>query len=168
MSEENTNIVINGAKVMWAKLAEPSEMSGKYQVDLVELDAATVKTLTKAGITVKDGKDKKRPQPEIGKYVVASATRPVPVVDGKRNAMHDVSGVGNGTIANVIVKPYEWNFKGKSGIGCGLQAVQIDKLKEYSGATDMFGDVKGGYEAPKQEAVAAKGGDMFGEDDAPF
>jgi len=173
MSEENKNIVINGVKIMWAKLAEPSEMSGKYQVDLVELDAAAVKILTKAGITVKEGKDKKRPAPEIGKYVVASATRPVPVVDSKRNAMSEVSGIGNGTTANVIVKPYEWNFKGKSGTGCGLQAIQINKLKEYSGAADMFDDVKGGYEAPVKEPVAAGTGDMFKDedstnDDVPF
>jgi hypothetical protein len=73
----------------------------------------------------------------------------------------------------VIIKPYEWNFKGKSGIGCGLQAIQIDKLKEYSGAADMFGDVKGGYEAPVKEPVAAGTGDMFKDtdgtdDDVPF
>ena len=159
------NIALKGMKIMWAKLAEPSDMSNKYQVDLVELDAATAKTLTKAGITVKHGKDKKRPQPEIGQYVVASATRPIPVVDGKRNAVTDVGVIGNGTIANVIVKPYAWTFKDKSGVGCGLQAIQIQKLVEYSGATGMFGDVEGGYEAPVKEP--AKGGEMF-EDDVPF
>jgi hypothetical protein len=173
MSENKTyeNIIISKVKLQWAKLAEPSEMSGKYQVDLVELNDSTVKLLTKAGITVKDGADKKKPDPEIGKYVVASATRPVPVIDGKRNAMYELDGIGNGSLANVVIRPYNWTFKGKSGVGCGLQAVQVTELKEYSGATDMFDDVKGGYEAPAKpkEAAAEATGKLFNEsDDVPF
>ena len=167
----NENIILTGVKLMWAKLDEPSEMSGKHQVDLVNLSDDAVGLLVKAGITVKDGADKTKPQPDIGKYVVASATRPVPVIDGKRNAMFDLASIGNDSIANVIVRPYNWTFKGKSGIGCGLQAVQIIELKEYTGAVEMFDDVKGGYEAPAkpEKAVAEAAGEMFNEsDDVPL
>ena len=162
MTTKVENIRITGVKIMWAKLGTPSEMSNKYQVDLVELDEDTVKTLEKAGINVRDGADKKHPAPEIGKYVVASATRPVPVIDAKRNAIHELDSIGNGSIANVVVKPYDWTFKGKSGVGCGLQAVQFEEEpKEYSGAADMFDDVKGGYEAPPKK-------DVLAEDEIPF
>lgn len=171
MAENKTyeNIILSEMELKWVKLDKPSEMSSKYQVDLVNLDDATVKLLKKADLKVKDGMDKKEPDPSIGKYITASATRPVPVIDGKRNAMSELDNIGNGSTANVIIRPYNWTFKGKSGVGCGLQAVQVTKLKEYSGATDLFVDVKGGYEAPAQEAVAEAAGKLFSEnDDVPF
>ena len=40
--------------------------------------------------------------------------------------------VGNGSKVKVMYKPYEWNFKGKKGIGLDLQAVQVMDLVEYT------------------------------------
>ena len=61
----------------------------------------------------------------------------------------ELAKVGNGTIANVIIRPYDWTFKNKKGVGCGLQGIQIVQLKEYRGAADMFEAQEGGYVRPE-------------------
>ena len=45
---------------MWANLTEKSEMSDKYQVDLVNLDKQQVGLLEAAGLTVRDSKKEKK------------------------------------------------------------------------------------------------------------
>lgn len=157
------NIRLNGVKIQWAKLAQPSEMSGKYQVDIIGLTDEQVDQLKAAGCSVKNGADRKKPDPALGNYVTPSATQPVTVVDSMRKQLEaeELERIGNGTIANVIVKPYDWTFKNKKGIGVGLQAVQIVELKEYRGAVDMFDAEEGGYVAPAKEPVVA-------EDDVAF
>ena len=36
-----------------------------------------------------------------------------------------------------MYKPYEWNFKGKKGMGLDLQAVQVIDLIEYTPKEDF-------------------------------
>ena len=36
-----------------------------------------------------------------------------------------------------MYKPYEWNFKGKKGVGLDLQAVQVLDLIEYTPKEDF-------------------------------
>ena len=50
--------------------------------------------------------------------------------------------VGNGSRVKVMYKPYEWNFKGKKGVGLDLQAVQVLDLIEYTPKEDF--DVEAG------------------------
>ena len=45
--------------------------------------------------------------------------------------------VGNGSKVKVMYKPYEWNFKGKKGMGLDLQAVQVIDLIEYTPREDF-------------------------------
>ena len=52
------------------------------------------------------------------------------LVDGAKNPLDKI--VGNGSKVKVMYKPYEWNFKGKKGMGLDLQAVQVIDLIEYT------------------------------------
>ena len=160
---EHQNIRLDGVELQWAKLHEPSEMSNKYTVNVIKLTDAQVKELKAAGITVKHGKDKQTPDPEVGNYIAPSAQNPVMVVDSMKKSIEgeDLAKIGNGTIANVIIRPYDWTFKNKKGIGCGLQGVQIVNLKEYRGAADMFEMQEGGYQQPELAQQVA-------EDDVAF
>lgn len=160
---EHQNIRLDGVELQWAKLHEPSEMSNKYTVNVIKLTDAQVKELKAAGISVKHGKDKQTPDPEVGNYIAPSAQNPVMVVDSMKKSIEgeDLAKIGNGTIANVIIRPYDWKFQNKKGIGCGLQGVQIVNLKEYRGAADMFETQEGGYQQPELAQQVA-------EDDVAF
>jgi|TARA_R100000152_G_C6777745_1_gene207811 hypothetical protein len=160
---EHKNIRLDGVELQWAKLHEPSDLSNKYTVNVIKLTDAQVKELKAAGITVKNGKDKKEPNLEVGNYIAPSAQNPVMVVDSMKKSIEgeELARIGNGTIANVIVRPYDWTFKNKKGVGCGLQGIQIVELKEYRGAADMFEKQDGGYVQPALAQAVA-------EDDVAF
>jgi len=159
---EYKNIRLDGVELQWAKLHEPSEMSNKYTVNLIKLTDAQVKELKAAGVTVKNGKDRQNPTPEIGNFIAPSAQNPVMVVDSMKRSIEgdDLAKIGNGTIANVIIRPYDWTFKNKKGVGCGLQGIQVTELKEYRGASDMFEAQEGGYVAPELEKTTVAEGDV--------
>lgn len=148
---EVKQVVVDGT-LEWAHLTpgKPNEMSGKYQVDVCNLDAKNVKLLKGVGLIVQDGKD--RDKAEKGMYITPKATRPITIVDSKRNPFQGEDRIGNGTKARVAVRAFPYNFKGKEGIGAGLQALQILELQEYN-PTSMFTEEEG-YEAePVAQAV---------------
>lgn len=135
------SMVIRG-NVMWASLDKPNEMSNKYQLDLCNLSNESVEVLTRAGIEVKFGEGDKA---DKGFYVTPKATKPVRIVDAIKNPWLAELLIGNSSIINCLVKPYEWEFKGKSGVSLGLQAVQVlkhvnydmgEQFKDESGFTD--------------------------------
>lgn len=68
-----------------------------------------------------------------------SANKPVPVVGADVMPLDDVTKIGNGTIANVKVRNFEWKFQGKEGIGFRLEAIQVVKLIEYAGKSEGIG-----------------------------
>ena len=74
--------------------------------------------------------------------------KPVPVVGPDLMPLEDVSVIGNGTVANVKLRSFEWTFKSKTGIGFRLDAIQIVNLVEYAGG----GDAVDGFEAIQVDA----------------
>jgi len=135
--------VIKKTKLYWANLHEVNQYSEKYQVNCTNLSKDDEKVLKGMGVPVKDGKESGKP--EMGMYIVAKANRPVMVVDSMKNTVADASKIGNGTIANVSINAYDYDHPtGGKGTGCGLQAVQVVELVEYS-KTGMFEEVEGGY-----------------------
>ena len=148
MSEENkdtnkTQYTITGCDLWWCSLKDVNKFSGKFQVNAANLSAKDVKALEAMGIKVQDGKEKGKP--EMGKYIVAKAQRPVMVIDSQKNTIADPSKVGNESKGSVSVNAYNYDHPtGGKGVGCGLQAVQVNELKEYS-PTAMFEVVEGGY-----------------------
>ena len=99
--KKNTYHKIRNCTLYWAHLATPNDKSKKFQVNATNLSKDDVTALKKLGLTVTDGKEKGKA--EMGMYVIAKATRPVQVVDAKRNTIEALIGIGNGTIANVII-----------------------------------------------------------------
>jgi len=112
------------AEVMWASLDKPNEMSGKFQVDLCNLSESAVKGLEELGVEVKsrDGK---------GSYITCKSQRPIYAYDDGGSQIEG-SIVGNGSMAACLVNTYSWTFKGKKGVGTGLQKLVITDLKEYA------------------------------------
>jgi len=54
------------------------------------------------------------------------------LVDNNLETITD--NVGNGSLINVQFSVYNWEFKGKKGIGLELQAIQVLKLVPYAGS----------------------------------
>lgn len=68
---------------------------------------------------------------------------PVQAVDISQNPVVNPSDIYSGMYARVCVSFYAYNFSGKRGIGCGLEAVQKledgDPLGGHVSVTDAFG-----------------------------
>lgn len=113
------------ATVMWAFLDKPNEMSGKFQVDLCELSDKAVQGLEALGIEVKSKEGK-------GSYITCKSQRPIFAFDDGGSQLNGTI-VGNGSKAACLVNTYDWTFKGKKGVGAGIQKLVITDLKEYEG-----------------------------------
>lgn len=114
------------ADIFWAALEEPNKLSGKYQVDLSNLSKEAVRELEAQGIVVKNDPKK----PDQGFYVTAkSKLYPITAVDENGNFIK--SKVANGSKAVALIKPYNYNFQGKKGVGVGVSKLIIKELIEY-------------------------------------
>ncbi len=115
----------------------PNQLSGKYQVDLCNLTKEAVGVLEGMGVSVR----KKDDQPEKGFFITAkSVNYPITTIDIDGGP---VSGkVGNGSKGIALLKPYEYTFKGKKGVGVGINKLIVTDLKVYEGAEEeALGDV---------------------------
>ena len=127
-------MVLNEVEVMWASVHEVNEMSGKYQVDAINLNKKQVKSLEAEGIEVQTCD---RDEDNRGQFVTLKSTRPIKVVDMSKAPLTDL--VGNGSVCNIAWNPFDWKFKKKTGISAGLQALQVVNLVTYeSGGVDEF------------------------------
>ncbi len=149
--------VVNGT-LFWAFLAKHNPMKpGKYTVDLGNLSLDEVVKLKKIGLghriktdAPKDGykvngdkfvHPEKPHKPNRGTYIsLQSGFRPK-VVDGSKSEIN-AEIVGNGSIADVNVTPYEWTFKGTTGVSGGFNAVVVRNIVAFQGGgtgnLDMF------------------------------
>lgn len=114
------------ATVMWAFLNRVNDMSGKYQVDLCDLDDDSVAALQNIGVEVKFNPDKE----EKGRYITCkSKNYPIPAVDVHGNPI--TVDVANGSKAKALIGAYEWKFKGKVGVSPSIKKMVITDLKEF-------------------------------------
>lgn len=126
------------AEIMWAFLDQPNQLSGKYQVDLCNLTKGAVDTLKSMGVNVMN----KENQPEKGQYITAkSVNYPIKTEDSNGNPIN--GKVGNGSKGIALLKPYEYSYKGKKGIGVGINKLVVTDLVVYEGAdsTETADDV---------------------------
>jgi hypothetical protein len=115
------------AELMWAFLDKPNEMSGKYQVDLCNLSKNAVKALEDIGVSVRKREDK----PEKGFFITAkSSNYPITTVDTTGNLV--AAKVGNGSKGIALIKPYEYTYRNKKGVGVGINKLTITELVEYT------------------------------------
>ena len=119
-------MIVRGT-AMWPRVFEgyPNELSQKYQVDVCHLDEDTVSELEDVGVSIKNDEDR-------GNYITAKATRPPRVMDAAKRSWSSDNLIGNGSTIKISAKPYEWQFKGKSGVGLGLNQLMVIEHVEYA------------------------------------
>jgi hypothetical protein len=134
-------------ELYWASIHQPNTtFEPKWSVD-VFVDEDTGKALQAEGLNPKHVKANKagdgvsHPGKTIGDvffnfkrktaYPDGAPQSPPRVVDAKRNPVPASTLVGNGSVANISYKTYEYNFKGTTGISSDLAGVQVLSLVEY-------------------------------------
>ena len=152
------NVVINDVELNWARLVKPVNPFGTEQY---ELQIATADANKKAEIEKSTGLSMKE---KDGKFIL-SLKRKAKRKDGSDNgaprvvdsAKAPVDGmtIGNGSIGNVIVFQFEYEYAGRKGISSSLTAVQVTKLEKYEAKSNVDFDVIG--DAP----AAAPSKDLF-------
>lgn len=120
----------------WASLTRPNEkFEPMWRIDLA-VDDATAEDIRSQGISVGETVIDEQTISNIVRF-----KRKVSKANGDKNTQPNLVDagkqtldkiVGNGSKVKVMYRPYEWNFKGKKGIGLDLQAVQVMDLIEYS------------------------------------
>jgi len=120
------------ATLYWPNLATVNDMSGKYQVDLGLLDKTAVKTLKGLGVEVKTDPCNNSDYPDRKSFVTGKSKFPIKVLFKNGVEEVDPGQIGNGTKAKVKLVAYEWSFRGKSGVGVGVNKVFITDLAKYT------------------------------------
>ena len=119
----------------WASLTRPNEkFEPMWRLDLA-VDDATAKEFAKEGFTLGETNIDGNVIKNIIKFKRkvnknnCDKNQPPMVVDGAKKPLDKI--VGNGSKVIVMYKSYDWNYKGKTGKGLDLQAVQVKDLVEY-------------------------------------
>lgn len=118
---------LSDVELYWANLYTRNKLSNKYQVDLVNLTEDQIKLIEETGVSVRSKDD------ERGFFVTCKSSN-YEIIPHDKNG--DVIGpdilVGNGSRANVMVKPYGWtNPQGKKGLSLGISKLVVTDLKQY-------------------------------------
>lgn len=170
MSEKKPaeQIVLKNVRVKYAKLIRPGQAFDEGQPDLWSVNMYVTpkdrEHLLAIGATIKQDKDGN--EFFVTKRNVTNknreAVKPPSVVNGAKQPFAEE--VGNGSICNIAVTPFEWE-KGKAGtpsykrgILLYLNAVQVVEHVPMSGGVDAFDVIE-------EPASANKGEE---KDDLPF
>jgi hypothetical protein len=120
-------MIVRGT-AMWASVFDghPNALSGKYQIDICNLEDETVTELEESGVTVKTDEHK-------GMFVTAKGKYPPKVMDSAKSLWDkdDRGVIGNGSTVKASCRPYPWTFKGTSGMGLGLNQLMVLKHVMY-------------------------------------
>jgi len=162
---EPRNYRIDNVELNWAKLSAPVEPfpgTRQWELQIATTDKAIADTWAANHLTVKPVLNKDKTPVTPAKYAV-NLKRKAVKADGNNNApvkVVDISAqpitngqlskVGNGSIGNVIVYQYPYEYMGNTGITSSLTAVQITSLKEYAEAP-MFEAISVDMEASKSD-----------------
>ena len=130
-------MVIQG-KAHWASVQAPNDKFPPpvYCVDL-EIDESNAATLRAVGITVKekDGllfvKAKRKQFRKDGTL----NTKPN-CVDAQKRPFESL--IGNGSLVNLQVNVFDWEFADKKGKSLDFVGIQVLDLVEFSGTSDEF------------------------------
>lgn len=117
---------LDNVELMWPFLYERNKLSGKYQVDVVNLSPEQVEMIEKTGTKVRQKEGK-------GFYITCKSSQyEIRPYDKDGNELKDVV-VGNGTKATIMAKPYSWKSPtGQSGVSIGIAKLIITDLNEYT------------------------------------
>lgn len=132
-------MILNNCKVKWAHVHEPNNNfpPPSWSVN-VYLNGEQLNAVKAEGIPFKTDDDGAYIQAKRKvKTVSGKDMKPPRVVDMAKQPF--TKEIGNGSICNVIITPYEWEFNKKTGKGAWLDAIQVVEWKEYVGSED-FGE----------------------------
>ena len=131
MAQANESVVLKDVELMWAHFDETDNMSGKYQVDMVNLTPEHIKLVTSLGLEVKT-KDNK---PEKGSFITARSTKPIMALDAEGNLLK--AKVANGSRANTLLSYYTYpRPTGGLGYAPSIKKIKVIDLKQYDPAGD--------------------------------
>jgi len=118
----------------WASINEHNSMSGKYQIDIGNLDKATVKALKAEGVNVKTDEPKEG-RPDRGDFITCKTQYRPRVIDAKKHVMPKDFLIGNGSLINASVEAFSGTNKFGPYSGVNFKTVQVVKLVEYKGTS---------------------------------
>jgi hypothetical protein len=119
----------------WASITRPNEkFEPMWRIDLA-VDDATASEFQKQGFSIGETVINDETIKNIIKFkrkvskVNGDKNQQPQLVDSEKKPLDKI--VGNGSKVKVMYKSYDWNYKGKTGKGLDLQAVQVLDLVEY-------------------------------------
>lgn len=121
---------LENVELMWPFLYERNKLSGKFQVDLVNLSDDQVEAIEKTGVNVRQKEDK-------GFYITCkSKNYEITPFDKSGDVIPSSVKVGNGTRANIMLKPYAWKSPtGTAGMSLGISKLVVTELQAYEPET---------------------------------
>ncbi len=131
-------MILNNCKVKWAHVHQVDRRFTPRWTINVYLNAEQVNALRTDKVPLKNDDE--------GTYITATRNetrkdrtpnKPPRVVDMAKQPF--TKEIGNGSVCNVIVTPFDYEFAGKKGVTVLLDAVQVVEWKEYVGEED-FGE----------------------------
>ena len=132
----------------YPNLFQPNQMSNKFEMNIGQLDKDVIRDLTREGLEVKTGEGKKE---DHGDFITAKSGRPIRVVDAAGNPWDEARAIGNGSKVKASINPYNWNYRGKTGVGAGLNQVMVLEWVQYEGNDDL---------APEPDYMKASGDEL--------
>jgi hypothetical protein len=129
---------LDDVELMWPFLYERNKLSGKYQVDIVNLNGDQVEAIEKTGVKVRQDANK----PEKGFFITCkSKNYEITPYDKNGDVIPSSIKVGNGSKASLMVKPYSWKSPtGQSGMSLSIAKLVVTDLNKY--------------EAPENDAIS--------------
>jgi hypothetical protein len=117
-------VKLKDVTLMWAKLDEVDEMSGKYQVDLANLSSEHVEAIGSLGLEVRNKEGK-------GFYITAKSTKPIEALAADGSILKQK--IGNGSKANILLGAYDWNYKNKKGKSASIAKMIVTHVETFKG-----------------------------------
>jgi hypothetical protein len=121
---------LSNVELYWPHLYERNKLSGKFQVDLCNLSPEHIEAIEQSGVSIKSNDEKK---PEQGFFVTCKSSKyEIKPYDKSGDVIGPEVLVGNGSRADVMVKPYSWtNPTGMKGMSLGIVKLVVTDLHEY-------------------------------------
>ena len=145
--------VVNGT-AYWASIVTPNTTyneDGEWKIDVGNLSEEAMNLLVADGLEDRiHNKDDARGSFITFKRKVMNAktrqTNSSPsVLDAQKRPLINTL-VGNGSVVNVLYRPYDWTYQKRQGRSASLEAVQVVDLVPYGGdGLDSFEVVEEGF-----------------------
>jgi hypothetical protein len=133
----DSNIIKIKATIAFPSLTKQNEMSGKYETQLANLSSAAVEKLEELGVNVKFKED----DYGRGQFIDCKSAYPIDnshfqkVVD-EQGLPVDPSKVTSGSKVEAVLKSYDWEFRGKTGVNVQIQKMVVKEFGQASEAAD--------------------------------